>query len=89
MLAKVELENAEINTENLRKTILNDVQRAYQNFLDTRSGYEVSIAQYEAAELALQVQQEKYNLGVGNLVELTNSNNNFVSAAAGTSRAKA
>jgi len=85
---KVELENAEINTENLRKTILNDVQRAYQNFLDTRSGYEVSIAQYEAAELALQVQQEKYNLGVGSLVELTNSNNNFVSAAAGQARAK-
>ena len=85
---KVELENAELNTENLRKTILNDVQRAYQNFLDTRSSYEVSIAQYEAAELALQVQQEKYNLGVGSLVELTNSNNNFVSAAAGQARAK-
>jgi len=85
---KVELENAEIETENLRKTILNDVQQAYQNFLDNRSAYDVSLAQYEAAELALQVQQERYNLGVGSLVELTNANNNFVDAAAGRARAK-
>jgi outer membrane protein len=85
---KVELENAEINTENLRKTILNDVQQAYQNFLDVRSSYEVSLARFEAAALALQVQQEKYNLGVGSLVELTNANNNYVDAAAGSARAK-
>lgn len=85
---KVELENAEINTENLRKTILNDVRQAYQNFMDVRSAYEVSLARFDAAELALQVQQERYNLGVGNLVELTNANNNFVDAAAGRSRAK-
>lgn len=85
---KVELENAEINTENLRKTILNDVRQAYQNFMDVRSAYEVSQARFEAAELALQVQQEKYNLGVGSLVELTNANNNFVDAAAGRARAK-
>jgi outer membrane protein len=85
---KVELENAEINTENLRKTILNDVRQAYQNFMDVRSAYEVSLARFEAAELALQVQQEKYNLGVGSLVELTNANNNFVDASAGCARAK-
>jgi outer membrane protein len=85
---KVELENAEINTENLRKTILNDVRQAHQNFMDVRSAYEVSLSRFDAAELALQVQQERYNLGVGNLVELTNANNNFVDAAAGRSRAK-
>ncbi len=85
---KVQLENAEIETENLRKSILNDVKQAYQNFLDVRSAYEVSLAQYEAADLALQVQQEKYNLGVGSLVELTNANNVFVDAAAGKARAR-
>jgi outer membrane protein len=85
---KVELENAEINTENLRKSIMNDVKQAYQNFLDVRSAYEVSIARFEAAELALQVQQEKYNLGVGSLIELTNANNVFVDAAAGRAGAR-
>jgi outer membrane protein len=43
---------------------------------------------FEAAELALQVQQEKYNLGVGSLVELTNANNNYVDAAAGRASSK-
>ena len=85
---KINLENAEIFTDNLRKTILNDVKQAYQNFLDVRTAYDVSIARNEAAELALQVQQEKYNLGVGNLIELTNANNNHIDAAAGKARAK-
>ena len=70
-----------LNTENLKKTILNDVRNSYQNFMDVRAAYEVSIAQFDAASMALKVQQEKYNLGVGSLIELTNSNNNFVLAA--------
>lgn len=85
---KVFSENSKINTENLKKTILNDVRNAYQNFMDVRSAYEVSIAQYEAAEMALKVQQEKYNLGVGSLIELTNANNNFVTAASGQAQAR-
>lgn len=85
---KVYFENAKINTENLKKTILNDVRNAYQNFQDVRSAYEVSIAQLDAAELAQKVQQEKYNLGVGSLIELTNANNNHISAAAGNAQAK-
>lgn len=85
---KVLLENSKINTENLMKTILNDVRNAYQNFMDVRSAYEVSIAQLEAAEMAFAVQKEKYNLGVGSLIELTNSNNNFVLAASGQTQAQ-
>lgn len=85
---KVFSENSKINTENLKKTILNDVRNAYQNFLDVKSAYEVSIAQLDAANMALNVQQEKYNLGIGSLIELTNANNNFVSAAAGNAQAQ-
>jgi len=78
---KVFWENSKINTENLKKTILTDVRQAYQNFLDVRSAYDVSIAQFEASDMALSVQKEKYNLGVGSLIELTNANNNFVFAS--------
>lgn len=81
VMKKVDHENSIINTENLRKTILTDVRQAYQNFLDVRSAYDVSIAQFEAADMALKVQKEKYELGVGSLIELTNSNNNYVLAA--------
>jgi outer membrane protein len=85
---KVMLENSKIFTENLKNTILNDVRLAYQNFLDVRSGYEVSIARLEATDLALKVQQERYSLGVGSLIELTNANNNHISAAAGNAQAR-
>ncbi len=85
---QIQLENSRISTENLRKTILNDVRNAYQNFLDVRSAYDVSIAQFEATEMALNVQTEKYNLGVGSLIELTNSNNNYVLAASRQAQAR-
>ena len=85
---KVQFENSKINTENLRKTILNDVRRAYQNFIDVRSAYDVSLAQIEASNMALNVQKEKYSLGVGNLIELTNSNNNYVLAVSRQAQAK-
>jgi outer membrane protein len=81
-------ENAQLDTENLRKTILNDVRQAYQNFLDVRTGYEVSLAEYAASEQAFNVQKEKYNLGVGSLIELTNANNNFVLAASRNAQAR-
>ncbi len=85
---KVLFENSKINTENLRKTILNDVRNAYQNFEDVRTAYEVSIAQFEASDMALKVQKEKYELGVGSLIELTNSNNNYVLAASRQAQAR-
>ena len=85
---KVLYENAQLDTENLRKTILNDVRQAYQNFLDVRSAYEVSQLELKASELALEVQQEKYKLGVGSLIELTNANNNFVLAASRNAQAR-
>ncbi|MCG8306722.1 MAG: TolC family protein [Cytophagales bacterium] len=88
VMRKVNSENSKINTENLKKTILNDVRNAYQNFMDVRAAYEVSIAQQEAADMALKVQQEKYNLGVGSLIELTNANNNYVTAASGHAQAR-
>jgi outer membrane protein len=85
---KVNYENSKINTENLKKTILNDVRNAYQNYVDVKAAYEVSIAQSEAAEMSLKVQQERYKLGIGSLIELTNANNKYVLAASGFAQAK-
>lgn len=86
--SKMQLADAKLNTENLRKKILTDVKTAYQNFNDVSTAYDVSIAQVEAAQQALDVQKEKYRLGIGNLIELTNANNNYVQAAASKAQAE-
>ncbi len=86
--SKMQLANARLNTENLRKKILTDVKTAYQNFNDVSTAYDVSIAQVEAAQQALDVQKEKYRLGIGNLIELTNANNNYIQAAASQAQAE-
>jgi outer membrane protein len=56
--------------------------------LDVRSAYFVSLAEFTASEKALEIQREKYNLGVGSLIELTNANNNYVLAASRKAQAR-
>lgn len=85
---RIAAENARLNLQNLRKTILIDVRNAYQNYQDVLAGHAAAIAQVESATLAQSVQEEKYRLGVGNLIELTNANNNYVQAMASKAQAE-
>jgi outer membrane protein len=77
---KVTYENATNDLENLEKTIKIEVQTAYNNFNDVKAGYAVSLAQYDAAKLAYETQQESYSVGLATQVELAIANASFVSA---------
>ncbi|MEN8247423.1 MAG: TolC family protein [Bacteroidota bacterium] len=79
---KVNYENAQNNLVNLEKTIKIEVQTAYNNFRDVKTGYEVSIAQFDAAKLAYETQQESYTVGLATQVELAMANEAYVGAQA-------
>lgn len=79
---KVNYENAQNNLENLEKTIKLDVQTAYNNFQNVKTGYDVSLKQLEAAKLAYETQQESYSVGLATQVELAVANEAYVSAQA-------
>jgi outer membrane protein len=78
--SRVNYENAKIRTRNTEVTVKTDVIRAFQNFRDAKSNYEASQAQLRAAEISYQMEKERYELGISNIVQLTIVNQNFVRA---------
>jgi len=79
--AKVQRENAQLNIENLESTIFRDIQTALQNYEAALASYESASAQYDATKLSMDTQTERYNIGLGNIIELTNSSNSFIQAS--------
>jgi len=84
---KVLYENAILTRKNVEYQIKNDVLRAVRNYVGVRKSYTVSLDQYRAADLALQLETERYNLGVSSFVDFANANRVFVQAQ--TDRAQA
>jgi outer membrane protein len=79
---KVNYENASNNLENLEKTVKIEVQVAYNNFIDVKAGYVVSLAQHEAAKLAYETQLESYNVGLATQVDLAIASASYIGAQA-------
>ena len=77
---KILYENAQLNKRNVEYQIRNDVVRAVRNFEGARKSFQVSTDQVTAAELAFQLETERYNLGVTNFVDYTNANRVYVQA---------
>ena len=57
-----------------------DVLRAYENLQLYARTYSVTIDQLKAADHALQLESERYGLGVTNFVDFANANRVFVQA---------
>lgn len=77
---RVAYENSKLQTENTEILVKSDVIRAYQNYRDARVNYDAANSQLKAAELARQLEQERYSLGVSDIVALTLANQNYFRA---------
>jgi outer membrane protein len=81
------VENAKLTEQNMKLTIYREVQNAYLDMVAARNEYLATQKQFEAAEEANKIQLERYEVGVGDLVELSTSVQRYVEAA--SSRANA
>lgn len=77
---KVLYENNQWARKTLEYQIKNDVIRSVRNYQGARTAFGVSLEQLKAAELAFQLETERYNLGVTNFVDFTNANRVLVQA---------
>ncbi len=77
---RIAYENSKLQTENTEILVKSDVIRAYQNYRDARVNYDAANSQLAAAELARQLEQERYRLGVSDIVALTLANQNYFRA---------
>lgn len=72
--------NSQLLTKNAEFQLKNDVQRTAYNFEGVKKAYVVSQAQLRAAEMALNLETERYNLGVTNLIDYSTANRIYVQA---------
>lgn len=77
---RVAYENAKLQTENTEILVKSDVLRAYQNYRDARTSYDAASAQLKAAQLSQELEQERYRLGISDIVAVTQANQNSVRA---------
>lgn len=80
--SRVSYENSQLDVENMENTVKSEVLLAYQNFNDAVTAYKVTQTQLEAAELSYTLGAEQYELGISNLVEYTQANQDYVQAQA-------
>ena len=79
--AEVQYENARLAYDELQQDIAVQVRQAYLDYQTAQKQLEVTEKQLAAAELALEAEQERYNVGASTLVELSQDRAAFVQAA--------
>lgn len=85
---KIAYENAQLNRRNIEYQIRNDVLRTVRNYEGAKKSYSVTIEQAIAAELAFQLETERYSLGVTNFVDFVTANRAFIQAETDKARAE-
>lgn len=87
-VALMQYKNAELNRQNLERTVKVDVQRARTNLINAIENLTASQTQFEAGEIALRTQKESYELGIAAQVALAQANQTFVQGAASKAQAE-
>jgi outer membrane protein len=77
---KVAYKNSQLLTKNAEYQLKNDVQRSVYNFEGVKKAYVVSQAQLRAAQMALDLETERYNLGVTNFIDYSVANRAYIQA---------
>lgn len=77
---RIQYENSRLDRLNLENQIKVDVLRAFRNYEGSRKAFSVTVDQLKAAQLAFDLETERYNLGVTNFVDFINANRVFVQA---------
>lgn len=81
-------ENAQLSRKNVEFQIQNDVIRTVRNYEGAKKQYGITVDQLKSAEIAFQLETERYNLGVTNFVDFVNANRAYVQAEADKARAE-
>lgn len=78
--AEVQYRNAMLEMESLRQNAALQVRQGYLEYEAARKSLEVSETQVLAAERALEASENRYNVGAGTLVELSQAQAQYVTA---------
>jgi len=86
--ARVQYENYQLTKKNTEVTVKGDVVRAFENFNNIKKNYSASVVGLDAARVAFNLEQERYNLGITSFVDLANATKTLVQAQTNMASAK-
>lgn len=86
--AEVSYKNERLQLETLRQDVALQVRQAYFDYLITEKRIDVTDTQVRSARQALEAAEERYNVGAGTLVELTQARAQYVEAVSNQAQAK-
>lgn len=86
--AEVSYRNDVLALENLRQEIALQVRQAYLDYEMTEKRVEVTATQVQAAEQAVEAAEERYDVGAGTLLELTQARAGYVEAVSNQVQAR-
>lgn len=79
--SRVQFSNAQLDLENAEQNVAIEVRQAYLDYLAVVKRLDVTATGLQAADQALRVEQERYDVGASTLVELTQSRSQYVNSA--------
>lgn len=86
--SKVLYENNKLVTNSREMLVKGDVVRAFQNYQSVQKAYTASVTGLEASELAYNLENERYILGITSFVDIANANRVFIQAQTDMAQAK-
>lgn len=86
--AKIDRDNSLLQENNLKTIIYRDVKTAYQNFEAAKAQYLASVAQFEAANGAYNLEKERYELGLSAFFEFSQASNALIQGQAAQAQAE-
>src|SRR5699024_1760259 len=79
---QISYKNAKLNLENTRLQVVQEVNQAYNDYESYFKQLESSQKALRAAERTYQTQKQRYEVGAGTLIELSDANAQYVEAQA-------
>lgn len=79
-VAKLNIENAELNYEGVQKDLLKSVETVYQDAVSAQDRFRSAKENLNSVELSFQLIQEQFFLGMKNTLEMLTEKNNLLSA---------
>lgn len=78
--ALINHKNSQLEYENLRFSVYEEIRQAYNDYMSYSKELETTETALRAAERTYETQQERYNVGAGTLIELSDANAQYVQA---------
>lgn len=87
-LAKLEVENAQLNYESVQKDLLKSIETVYQNAVSAQEQFRSAQESLKAVEKSFELVQQQFSLGMKNTLEMLTEKNNLLIARLKVAQAK-